>query len=436
MILLDNIGKIVSTNFWVEHTHEVKNQILKVQINLVEAENAQRGFLLTEKDSLLKPLTVIQRNAFKEIDTLKFLTKDNKEQQEIIKKLKNVVSLRYQTLYATIEEAVIGKNPRFLQNAANGNKIMDTFIALSNQMDRVESKLLEQRKQRRTLFENLAPLYLKFILFLSCIVQIASFILILYSFKRSREYRKTLENKVKELNIANSEMEQIAFVVSHDLQEPLRKIRTFSDKLLSQHKNDLNEEGKIVIGKMSVSARRMQDLLNDLINYTHITKSGEKLQLVDLKKCFNEVCKEFQNAEVFQKAIIKVEELPVINGYADQLRILIYNLIDNALKFSKPGVLPVISISATLVTGTEIHSAEKFNKISISDNGIGFDRQHAEKIFIIFQRLHTQNSPFQGKGIGLSICKRIMINHQGFITASGETGIGATFHLYFPENPS
>lgn len=228
-------------------------------------------------------------------------------------------------------------------------------------------------------------------------------------------------------------MEQIAFAASHDLQEPLRKIRIFSDKLVVAYKSFLNEEGKIIVEKISSSSKRMQELLNDLINYTHVTKNDEEIKHVDLNRCFHEACKELDGAIKQKSAVIKAGQLPIVSGHHKQLYLLFYNLLDNALKFSKTDVPPVINVSVSYEK-SDIKASNMFIKLTFSDNGIGFGKEFSEKIFILFRRLHNSASPIPGKGIGLAICKKVMLNHNGYITAKGEEGVGASFELYFLES--
>ena len=432
LLLLQKFISIKENSALVEHTQEVKNQILKVQMNLVEAENSQRGFLLTEDTVLLQPVTQTQKIIFKEIDSLKQLTKDNIEQQQIVKKLKETVSLRYQILYATIEGKSGSKLNEFLRNKENGNRIMQQFRHLSEQMYDVESRLLKKRREQQSLLEFAAPRYLGLILLLSWFFQLVSFFIIVKAFKRRQLHQKILENKIKEVNATNAELEQIAFVASHVLQEPLRKIRIFCDKLVTHYKNFLNEEGKIIIEKISSSSKRMQELLSDLINYTHVTKNEEEVNRVNLLKCFRQACEDLDAVIKQKRAIIQVGELPEVDGHYKQLYFLFYNLLDNALKFSKPDVPPVIDISASFADGAEVSSSNTFVTITFSDNGIGFAKEFNQKIFVLFRRLHANDSSIPGKGIGLAICKKVMLNHNGFITAKGEPDAGAAFYLFFP----
>lgn len=432
LLLLKKFTSINESNFWIEHTHEVKNQILKVEMNLIEAENSQRGFLLTEDTVLLQPLTRTQKIIFKEIDSLKQLTRDNKEQQEIVKKLKETVSLRYQVLYATINNIADGRLHEFLKNRERGDKIMQEFMRLSQQMDNVESELLKERKKQQSLLEFAAPWYLGMVLLVSLFFQLVSFIIIIGAFKRRQVHQKLLENKIKELNATNAELEQIAFVVSHDLQEPLRKMRIFVDKLVSQYKSILNEEGKMIAAKISSSSARMQELLNDLINYTQVTKNEGEVKQVDLNQTFDEARRELDDIIKQKNAVIRVDYLPTVDGHHKQLYLLFYNLLDNALKFSKANTSPVIHVSASLADGREVGSANMFTKITFNDNGTGFKNDLSKKIFILFRRFHSTDSPVSGKGIGLAICKKVMLNHNGYISAQGEPGEGATFYVYFP----
>lgn len=432
-ILSGKISSIINKSSWVEHTHKVKNQILQVQLDLFKAESAQREYLLTENDSLLAPLRKTQISMFREIDSLRFLTRDNEEQQSIIVKLKQAVSQRYQVLYQTMHAEKDDQLSEFLNNSAKGKQAMANFTVLANQMNEVENKLLTERTKDKEFYENEAPKYLILVLTISCVFQIISFFIILKAFRKRAQYEAILENKIKELNIANAEMEQIAFVASHDLQEPLRKIRIFSDRLLHLS-SGLSEDGEIITSKILTASKRMQELISDLVSYTRVTKNEEIIQLVDIKACVEKVCHSFQQVIDKQGAIIDIEELPVIKGYYNQIVTLFSNLIDNALKFSKTGCPASIKISWQKADGKEVGSEKKFEKITISDNGIGFKKEYSEKIFVIFQRLDNTNSSLSGKGIGLAICKRIMINHSGQIMAASQPDEGAVFNLYFPEN--
>ena len=428
-LLLQNIISIKKSNYWLEHTYEVRNQILKVQADLIQAENNQREFLVRKDKALLLPVSETQKSTLREIDSLKRLTIDNAGQQKQIKKLKEAVSLWYQILYVTGDSS---DSEHFAINLEKGNNVLKQVMQQSTGMDKIEADLLKQRKEHISGLEIAAPRYLGLILTVSCLFQLVSFFVIIEAFKKRKIHQKILERKIKELNATNAELEQIAFVASHDLQEPLRKIRTFTDKLLVQYKSALDQEAKIIVEKISVFSKTMQELLGDLINYTQVTRNDEKPVNVDLKVCFAEVCKEMGDEIKKSGAVIRVDALPTVEGYYKQLHLLFYNLLHNALKFSRQNVAPVIDVAPSEITGDEVNSSQMFIKIAFRDNGIGFEEEYSKKIFVIFKRLHPNNSPLAGKGIGLAICNKVMLNHNGYITAKGQPGAGATFDLYFP----
>ena len=182
----------------------------------------------------------------------------------------------------------------------------------------------------------------------------------------------------------------------------------------------------------------MQVLISDLMALTNLANTDEPKTSIDLNRMLQYIIVDFESKIAEKEASVQIQELPEIRGYDNQLKILFNALLDNSLKFTRKGVHPVISICCDLMSGHELSTVnpnllhKKFYRITCSDNGIGFDNQFINKIFRIFQRLHTQESAYEGKGIGLAICQRIMANHEGYIIAHGETGLGAQFKLFFP----
>jgi PAS domain S-box-containing protein len=246
----------------------------------------------------------------------------------------------------------------------------------------------------------------------------------------------TLEQKNKELERINEELASFAYISSHDLQEPLRKIQTFSDRIMEMEYEKLSEKGKDYFKRMQAGASRMQKLIRDILSYSRTTTSEKKLELTDLNDLLNQAKGELDVMITEKKAVIQSDRLPSINVIPFQVLQLFNNLLNNALKFSKPDETPRILVNCEIVDGHNFHQtypppAKEYCHISFSDNGIGFEPEYSKKIFEVFQRLHGRNE-YGGTGIGLAICKKIVENHNGLISAESQLGQGATFHIYLP----
>jgi two-component system, chemotaxis family, CheB/CheR fusion protein len=262
-----------------------------------------------------------------------------------------------------------------------------------------------------------------------------------------RQFSHELEKMVgertfslKEANTAleksNANLEQYATIASHDLQEPLRKIRTFSTLLNRRHSQGIAGEAKELLQKIDLAAERMSILIEDVLNFSKILDESV-FENTDLNVILRNVIGDFDLRITEDHAVIDAGRLPVIQAVHLQMNQLFYNLLSNALKFSRPGVPPVIRISGKPLAMEEIrkHPALKESKeyveITFEDNGIGFDQQFSRQIFQIFQRLH-RNEQFQGTGIGLALCEKIVFNHHGDISAGAEEGKGASFRIILP----
>lgn len=252
-----------------------------------------------------------------------------------------------------------------------------------------------------------------------------------------QQKNEELENSLSELQRSNENLEQYAFVASHDLQEPLRKILTYSDMLNRRFSPLLGEDGKVLIDKMNEAGRRMDQLIKDLLNYSKISVKQDAYSIVDLNDVMNDVLSDLETLIKQEQANIIFNDLLPVLASKSQMRQLFQNLLINALKFSTPNVLPVVQISSRIVKGIDsgIQVSEEdenitFQLLSFKDNGIGFPQSDADRIFQIFQRLHGRKYP--GTGVGLSIVKKVIENHHGYITARGEKGKGATFLVLIP----
>lgn len=251
----------------------------------------------------------------------------------------------------------------------------------------------------------------------------------------TRKAQIQLEKLVKELQRSNENLEEFAHAASHDLKEPIRKISVFCDRLMNSLENRLDDTEKSMFERMSKAAGRMMLLVDDLLNYSHAGLKPAELDEVDLNRKVTLVLHDLDVAIEQKNAVVSVDQLPVVKGYKRQLQQLFQNLISNAVKYSKPGVRPEIHIGYRLVQSADIpfelppaNKEKSYHLIEIADNGIGFEPQYAERIFQMFQRLHGR-AEYDGTGIGLSIARKVVTNHNGFIWAKSEVDKGATFYI-------
>jgi len=259
----------------------------------------------------------------------------------------------------------------------------------------------------------------------------------------SDNLERTVIERTSSLNTANiglknsnENLAQFAYVASHDLQEPLRKIQTFSTLLQDRYSKDLPDNAKELITKICSSSERMSTLIKELLNYSKILHD-DIFEKTDINAILNDIINDFDLLIAEKKAIVYRERLPVIQAIPLQITQLFYNLFSNALKFSKPGIAPVITITSKMLINKDLEKHKKLNpklsycEISFKDNGIGFEQQFADQIFLIFHRLHGRET-FSGTGIGLSLCKKIVVNHQGEIFGISDEQDGALFRIILP----
>lgn len=252
-----------------------------------------------------------------------------------------------------------------------------------------------------------------------------------------KKTNEMLLSKNKELKHSNQELASFSSIASHDLKEPLRKIMMFSKMLLEREKDVVSEVSIKHLERINVSALRMQQLIEDLISYSRMSSQKIRFIKTDLNKLLMEVEEDLKELIEDHDVQLRVDSLPILYLIPSQFRQLFFNLINNAIKYSKPDVKPMIRISAEEVPAKDMKplSGDKKNtyfKITVSDNGIGFSEIYKNKIFEPFQRLHGKDE-YSGTGIGLSLCQKIMANHKGFINATSKEGVGSNFHIFVPQ---
>ncbi|MFA6151609.1 MAG: chemotaxis protein CheB [Chitinophagaceae bacterium] len=254
--------------------------------------------------------------------------------------------------------------------------------------------------------------------------------------KQLEEANDNLGDKNSELEKMNKELEAFAYISSHDLQEPLRKIQTFSLRILEKEEKNLSEQGKVHFKRMRAAAAQMRLLIDNLLTYSRTTTTEKNFELFDLKFIITDVLTELAELIEEKNAVITVGalcEFPIIPFQISQL---IHNLLTNSIKFSRDSIPPRIKINAVIIKGSKVKNlnllaTKKYCHLQVQDNGIGFENAFSTRIFEVFQKLHTKDQ-FAGTGIGLAIVKKIVDNHNGIITATSELNMGATFDIYIP----
>jgi signal transduction histidine kinase len=264
------------------------------------------------------------------------------------------------------------------------------------------------------------------------------------SFYEDTDIKRTaqeLKRNITALEQTNRELEEYAYAASHDLQEPLRKIKTFGVFLKDTQYNRLDEKGRQQLDKNVQATERMTMLIKDLLSFSGLKTKDEEFEPTDLNEILENVLQDLDVMIAHKHAIITHEKLPEIYPIPVQINQLFYNLVNNSLKFSRADLPLHLDVSCRLVNGKDVadvaglNAEDTYHEIIFSDNGIGFNQHYAKQIFELFKRLHDKGR-YAGSGIGLSLCKKVVANHNGVIVANGKEGVGAQFYIYLPQSKS
>ena len=321
-------------------------------------------------------------------------------------------------------ESVIGKRMSQMQEFVLQSDLFEKYVSVVETGTQLEFEQLYQRGQSDIWF------YMMLAKLEDGVT--ASF----HDITHVKKYESELKNNISRLEQSNIELEEYAYIASHDLQEPLRKIRTYGSYLKKQHWDKLDSTGQKHVDKMIESAERMSILITDILGFSGLKREQEFIE-TDLNEILENVLEDLDLLIQEKRAVIHYDILPIVEGIPLQMNQLFYNLLNNALKFSLPGIAPRITISCRILTEDEPDSYEirdkkvPFCELVFSDNGMGFKQEYAEQIFGLFRRLNNKVE-FPGSGIGLSLCRKVVTNHNGKIVARSHENQGASFYIILP----
>ena len=455
VVSYQSVRTLITNNERVFQKQETLEAIQDLRTSLIQVETDARGYLLTGDLAFYNVYRSDLQKIPEKIEELKRRTADTPSLQEKFPKLEAAIQSRLDLLDEYVQrKQVLAATIIPANQTAEGKRRMDAVREAITEMTndvrarlsaRVqESKLSGQRTLLTFLIANAVLLTLLVMVFYLTMRDIRERRL---NERKLQDARDRLEERVLErtrelndLNVelerSNRELQDFAFVASHDLQEPLRKIQAFGDRLRKVQAPKFDDQGRDYLERMHNAAGRMHTLINDLLMFSRVTTKAQPFAPTDLNKIASDVVSDLEARIEETGGKVDLRELPVIEADEMQMRQLFQNLIANALKFRRPDVPSEVKVSAETIkavaggNGNEAAEADTVN-IYVKDNGIGFDEKYLDRIFTPFQRLHGRNE-YEGTGIGLAVCRKIVERHGGTLTARSEPGEGTTFVATLP----
>ncbi len=439
---------LIDANAGVAHSHEVLAEIEATLSTVKDAETGQRGYLITGEEIYLEPYRAALAGIDRHIGRLKQLMVGNPVQQRWIARLDSLITDRLAILNTglSLRREQGFEAARQWTLAGRGRETMADIRTHIDKMKNEGRGLLLRRieESRQSGRKALVALAIETVL--------ALFLVVLVSYLTRRDLRereraaralraahdgleRSVQERTQELERSNRELQDFAFIASHDLQEPLRKIQAFGDRLRTKYGEALEVQGRDYLERMQNAARRMHRLINDLLSFSRVASKAQPFVPVALDKVAREVLGDLEARIEESGGHVEVGELPTVEADPLQMRQLLQNLIGNALKFHHPQQPPRVQVRGAILAGSESAaegtSTDGICQIAVEDNGIGIDEQYLDKIFTPFQRLHGRGE-YEGTGMGLAVCRKIVERHGGSITFTGTPGTGTIFLVTLP----
>ncbi|HEX3719822.1 MAG TPA: CHASE3 domain-containing protein [Verrucomicrobiae bacterium] len=402
--------------------------IQNLLLQLTDAETGQRGYLLTGKDSYLEPLQTSVSKIPSLLSRLRALRAVAHPDLKAMDRLQELIKLKADELEYTLaarrsqgEAAAL-----IIVNTDKGKKTMDEVRRLCGEMTYQENTLLRAREASLVAGTRRSVAVLMAGTILTLILVAGSGWLTSQAMRKRMESEARLIDSVKLLNASNRELEQFAYVASHDLQEPLRMVSNYCQLLGRRYKGRLDSDANEFIEFAVSGAQRMQKLIDDLLAYSRVGSRAAKPVRTSVDVCFRDVLKNLEALITETGAVVTHDPLPEVDVDPNQLVQLLQNLIANGIKFSGKNTPPKIHVS--------VENKETEWLFGVRDQGIGIAPEYFDRIFVIFQRLHSKHE-YPGTGIGLAICKKIVDAYGGTIRVESTPGQGSTFYFTLPRNP-
>ena len=413
------------TNRWVAHSHEVVAELEGLAASLAEAESVWRGYISSGDPAYLKERDAVLIRLDQHLQATKQLTLDNPAQQSRLRELDSTLEKRHEQINELIALAQ-SQGLATAQRAPLSEDVHKATLQVSAQIDqlqREETELLVKRRGDDAAWAN--GLIAVFIVLLVSVISVLVWLgLRVRTETRARaRHAEALDRLNLSLEAANRELESFSYSVSHDLRSPLRAIYGYSLMLEEDYAPQLDETARRYIKTIRAGSQRMAALIDDLLTFSRLSRQSLNRQTVDMNTLVRRAVAEVLESQPEPKPAVNIAQLPSVPGDPALLRQVWTNLISNAVKYSAKSATPEVQIRAA-TEGRQV-------RYEVQDNGVGFDMKYADKLFGVFQRLHSMDE-YPGTGVGLAIVQRIINRHEGAVTAKGERGKGATFGFTLP----
>jgi signal transduction histidine kinase len=422
-----SVEQFANSSRLVEHTHLVIKQINQVASDVKDAESAQRGYLITGDEVFLSGHHDVVIKLPNAIAALRALTSDNPAQRDSIDVLQNLADQKMRVLRLGIDtladRSAISNTEIMELVGGQGRLLMDQLRAQADSMISLEERLLLERAQQVESEAKSTKLWILLGNLLALALLISAFWLILWEIAHRKTAQREIEKSAAQLELTNKELESFSYSVSHDLRSPLRAIDGYSRMFEEDFADRLDDEGRRLLAVIRSSSKKMGQLIDDLLAFSRMGRKQLDTARVDMNALVDEVWADVCNS-ARTSLPLKKTVLPAAWGDRALLRQVLMNLLGNALKYSSKRTEPSVEITAKKTEHEVVYS--------VRDNGVGFDMRFYDKLFGVFQRLHTENE-FPGTGVGLAIAKRVVIRHGGRIWAESKLDEYAVFSFSLPK---